>query len=290
MTTRDHRSHSLIARLAPDERIAGYYRYVASARRPRHDGHTMWRIQLADRSGVLDTYVARTLATPVDLPPTGQLAYAEFRTHAYRGRVVAELRELDTLIPVPDTASVVDRLPITAACDSQALTGLAQLLNDLAVPALRHFADRVLAQDALALAWIGDAQQRFQQALIAAHVAAQMPYFEAQERDLIVIGALFRNLGQVVVGAVSSGNGPASVPSGVPPGVLTLERCATALAWLEQAWPHGAGCLRQIWAGPDGDDRHAGAVLGHAVRLMTRIAQGDVRGARWLATQRTRPQ
>lgn len=282
MTTLERSQHSLIARLSADERVAGYYRYAAHAHRRQHDGHTVWRIQLADRSGAIDTYASRTLSTPFELPPTHQLAYAEFRTYLYQGRLLAQLLELDTLMEPPGTEAVVDRLPRTATRYPTAMDGLAELLNGLSVPALRHFVDRVLAQDALALAWVGDDTNGFLQAVVAAEVASQMPYFHAQERDLIVVGALLRHLGAVHL------PGTPRTHREVPIGTLTIERCATGLQWLAQAWPYGAGCLRQILAGEDtGAEPSLNSVLGHAVSLVTQIAKGDMSGAAWLATQRT---
>lgn len=270
--------HSLIARLGAGERIAGYYRYVTGTRRRRSDGQESWHVRLADRSGVLDAYVPYVTTAPLYPLPKHQLVYAEFRVHHYQNRLVGELLELDTLVDEPDLASVVDRLPCVATPHPKRLDQLAHLLNGLTVPSLRHFVDRVLMRDDLALAWIGDEQDRFTDAVVAADIAAEMPYFQAQERDLIVLGALFRDLGAVVLQTE-----PVMRPR-VPTGVLTIERCASGLAWLEQAWPYGAGCLRQIWAG-DMDGEEA-SVLGHAVGLMAKMAQGDVSGASWLAGRR----
>lgn len=277
-------SHSLIARLDADERIAGTYRYLGGTRRRRADGHESWHVQLTDRSGVLDTYVSAErigVLYPRYPLPHNTLVFAEFRTLQYRGRLVAELLELDPMVASADIGAVVDRLPRPATPVPQCLDLLSDLLQGLTVPALRGFAEQVLARDDLALAWLANRQNGFMNAMIAAQIAVDMPYFQAQERDLIAVGALFRDLGRVAL--------PPERPlwHRIPTGMLTIERCGAALAWLEKAWPEGAGSLRQIWAGDaDGADPSQATVLGHAVGLMARMARGDVSGAPWLAAQR----
>lgn len=285
MHTIERTPHSLISRLNADERISGYYRYIGATRRRHVDGHESWHVQLTDRSGVLDAFAPCSTITPLYPMPPHQLVYAEFRTHQYRQRLVAELLELDTLVVAPGNESVVDRLPRSGTHIPNCLDHLTDLLNGLTVPALRRFVDLVLSRDELALAWIGDKEKLFLNAVIAAEIAAEMPYFQVQERDLIVVGALFRDLGRVTL------HPERNSVRGVAPGVLTIERCAAGLAWLEQAWPYGAGCLRQIWAGDAyGEEPSQATVLGHAVGLMAKMARGDVSGALWLASQRRLPQ
>ena len=264
-------SHTLIARLGAHERVTGRYRFQSLNRRRNTDGFEVWHVRLADRSGVLDTYVPCKEAEQLYPLPTDLLVHAEFRTRPFQNRLVADLLDLDPLIDGGEANLALDRLPRPTARDPRFLDELAELLGSLTNTVLRAAIDRVLANDALALDWINAGDGLFAQSVTAAGIALELPRLAREERELALVACLFRRLGELPLfdpWAAEWGQ-----PPGVAPGCLTLERCAPALQCLDEGWPEAARCLRQLWSiGLAPISEHTPLALAHAVELACELA------------------
>lgn len=253
--------HSLIAHLGPGERIEGCYRFKGSRMTTTADGVVYWQVRLADRSGILTAYyrvsgTARMMSFPHD-----QLVFVAFRTHWHRNALIAELIECDPAIGEPEPALALDRLPCPDTGDTTVLDQLTALVQNLDSPVLRAALDQVLANDAVVFPWMRDAQKRFAQGVRAAGIAADLPYFGREERDLVVVASLLRSMRR-------------HFHDGTP-----------ALRHLVNAWPRVARRLHQLLSLDTEPRRHdLPPALVHAAALAMALARDrTVAGSRWNA-------
>lgn len=245
MSSLEKPAHSLIARLAAEERVEGFYRYQSLKRRRSVDGVDIWHVPLADRSGVIDTYVRCSENNCLYPLPADVLVHATFRTRLFHDRLVADLIDFDPLVETGDPMLALDRLPRPCARPPEALDQLTELVQGFDNDVLRHAVNLLLANDSLTLPWISGASGLFARGVETAMIAAELPRFSREERELLIVACLFRHTGELALyddWIRTNGGAPP-----VPEACLTLELCAPALQWLHGTWPAAANCLRQLW-------------------------------------------
>lgn len=277
--------HSLIARMGPEERIEGYYRFQRLTRKRAADGMEVWHVRLADRSGVLDTYVPCEDAMDVVYPlPEHLLVHTAFRTRQFKDRLVADLLSLDPLVDIHEPGLALDRLPRPAASSGNTLDELAALVTGMHLPVLRHAVDLLLNNEPLAASWITATNQLFERSVAAATTALELP-LGRDERDLLMVACLFREVGELPI--FENWSHDYGMPPPIPTRCLTLERCAPALQWLDDAQPAAARCLRQLWTlGLAPVTYQTPLALAHGLELATELARkrypvmGDTRPLR----------
>lgn len=238
-------SHSLIARLGPDERVEGCYRFQSLARRCNADGFEVWHVRLADRSGVIDTYRPCDAGDIVYRPDTDALVHVAFRTRLFKDRLVADLLEFDFMDVVADPACALDRLPRPLAQSPEVLDRLAELVHGIRYDALRQALDRVLVDDRLMLNLISRPDVLFERTVDAASLIEEEMYnFHRVEKEAAILACLLHPMGELSL--CDEYYLREEQAQEKPKAALTLKRCEPALASLEQARPTEGDWLRQV--------------------------------------------
>ena len=240
-------AHSLIARLGANEVVEGIYRFHSLNRKRTTDGVELWHVGLSDRSGVLDAWIPCAQTQNVfhhfipDIP-----VFVRFKTRLHQGKLVADLIEFDPLTDVLDPALALDRLPRPSTRSAIALDALAGLLNDMQSTDLREAIDLLLVNDTLALEWISAPDGAFDRCVHAAAIATELPRLSREERQLLVVACLFKEIGALSLHDEWMRNfGQAPY---VSPACLTLERVGPALQYLDLVNRDAARTLRQLWS------------------------------------------
>lgn len=238
-------SHSLIARLGPDERVEGCYRFQSLARRCNADGFEVWHVRLADRSGVIDTYRPCEGSDIVYRPDTDALVHATFKTRLFKDRLVADLLEFDFMDVVADPACALDRLPRPLAQAPEVLDRLAELVHGIRYDALRQALDRVLVDDRLMLNLISRPDALFERTVDAANlIEEEMHNFHRLEKETAILACLLHPMGELSLCDEHYLREEQALEK--PKAALRLKRCEPALAVLEQARPTEGDWLRQV--------------------------------------------
>lgn len=238
-------SHSLIARLGPDERVEGCYRFQSLARRCNADGFEVWHVRLADRSGVIDTYRPCDGCDIVYRPDLDVLVHVAFRTRLFKDRLVADLVEFDAMNVVADPACAIDRLPRPLAQSPETLDRLAELVHGLRTDALRQALDKILADDRLMLNLIGRPDDLLERTVDAANlIEEEMRYFGWVEQETAILACLLHPMGELSLHDEHYLREERQLEK--PRAALTLKRCEPALARLEQTRPTEGNWLRQV--------------------------------------------
>ncbi|MDO8787413.1 MAG: hypothetical protein Q7J42_05015 [Sulfuritalea sp.] len=238
-------SHSLIARLGPDERVEGCYRFQSLARRCSADGFEVWHVRLADRSGVIDTYRPCAGGDIVYRPDIDTLVHVAFRTRRFKDRLVADLIEFDFMDVVADPACALDRLPRPLAQSPEVLDRLAELVHGIRHDALRQALDRVLVDDRLMLNLISRPDVLFERTVDAANLIEEEMYnFDWLEKETAILACLLHPMGELSLCDEYYVREEQALAK--PRAALTLKRCEPALASLEQTRPTEGDWLRQV--------------------------------------------
>jgi len=238
-------SHSLIARLGPDERVEGCYRFQSLARRCNADGFEVWHVRLADRSGVIDTYRPCDGCDIVYRPDIDALVHVALRTRRFKDRLVADLIEFDAMNVVADPACALDRLPRSLAQSPETLDKLVDLVHGLRNGELRQALDQVLVDDRLMLSLISRPDDLLERTVDAANlIEEEMRYFGWVEQETAIVACLLHSMGDLILRDACYREEEQHLEK--PRAALTLKRCEPALANLEQTRPTEGDWLRQV--------------------------------------------
>lgn len=237
--------HSLIARLGPDERVEGCYRFQSLNRRRNGDGFEVWHVRLADRSGVIDTYRPCGGCDILYRPEADTLVHVAFRTRLFKDRLVADLLEFDAMNVVADPTCALDRLPRPLTQSPETLDRFAELVHGLRNGELRQALDQVLVDDRLMLNLISRPDTLLDTTVDAANlIEEEMRYFGWVEQETAVVACLLHPMGELILRDAYYVKEERHLEK--PRAALTLKRCEPALVQLEQTRPEEGSWLRQV--------------------------------------------